>query len=312
MNRDESPSRAALEFLPGPIRGLISLVLLSLNTIVCCAAIFPLALVKLIVPTAGVRRRIDPLLHGIVEGWIAGNCLWIALMRNVKWEIEGVERLRIDGWYLVEANHQSWADVFVLQKVLSGRIPLVKFPLKRRLIWVPLAGLAWWALDYPFMSRYSEEFLRDHPDRRGEDLAAIRKSCEKFRLVPTSVGSFLEGTRFTQEKHAAQGSEYRHLLRPRAGGIALALDAMGEQFEALLDVTIFYPHGAPTLFQFLSGKMERVVVLVRELPVPRELIGGDYANDAESRARVQEWVNGRWSEKDRTLEALRSEWSSRP
>ena len=307
MNPNDPSSRAPLGFLPAPVRGQIALVLLSLNTIVCCAALFPLALVKLIVPTVSVRKRIDPLLHGIVEGWIAGNCLWIALMQNVKWTIEGVERLRIDGWYLVVSNHQSWADVFVLQKVLNRRIPLVKFSLKQRLIWVPLAGLAWWALDFPFMSRYSEEFLRDHPEKHGADLTAIRKACEKFRLVPTSVGSFLEGTRFTPKKNAAQGAHYRHLLRPKAGGIALALDAMGEQFEAIVDITVFYPQGAPTFFEFLSGMIDRVVVLVRELPVPSELIGGDYAADVESRSRVQQWVNELWSEKDRTLEALHRE-----
>lgn len=298
-----------MELLPPSVRGLISLALLSLNTIIHSLALFPLALVKLIVPAASVRRRIDPLLQGIVERWIVWNGVWIALMRNVTWKIEGVERLRRDGWYLVVANHRSWADVFVLQKALNRRIPLVKFPLKRPLIWVPFAGFAWWALDFPFMSRHTEQFLRKHPERRGEDLAAIRKACETFRLVPTTMGNFLEGTRFTPEKQDAQGSEYRHLLRPRAGGIALALDSMGEQFESLLDVTIFYPDGAPTFFEFLSGGMGRVVVLVRELPLPRELIGGDYENDETHRTRVREWVNGLWSEKDRTLELLHRDYS---
>lgn len=226
------------------------------------------------------------------------------LTRNVKWRIEGVEQLRIDGWYLVVANHQSWADVFVLQKALSGRIPPLKFPLKRQLIWVPFAGFVWWALDFPFMSRHSEEFLLEHPERRGEDLDAIRKACEKFRLIPTSLANFLEGTRFTPEKHDQQGSEYRHLLRPRAGGVALALDSMGEQFEALLDVTIFYPGGAPTFFEFLSGRTEQVIVLVKERPIPREVIGCDYTSDSDYRERIHDWVNGLWSEKDQTLEEL--------
>ncbi len=301
-------SKAPLRFLPHPIRGLIAFSLLSLNTVAGSMAILPLALVKLVVPIPAVRKRIDPMLNAIVEWWIEGNGRWISLMQDVEWEVEGVEQLRPDGWYLVVANHQSWADVFVLQKVLNRRIPLVKFTLKRVLIWVPFAGLAWWALDFPFMSRHSEEFLRRNPERRGEDLAAIRKACEKYLLVPTAVGNFLEGTRFTPEKHAARGADYRHLLRPRAGGIALALDSMGEQFEALIDVTIFYPDGAPTFFQFLEGRMKRVVVKIRELPIQPELIGGDYANDPEYQERVRSWVNQLWREKDELLDSLSEEW----
>jgi 1-acyl-sn-glycerol-3-phosphate acyltransferase len=304
VKHDLRSSTAPLRLLPAPVRGLISFVLLSLNTVVFSVAIFPLAVVKLIAPVAGVRRRIDRLLHGIIERWIAGNGVWIALTRNVTWSVEGIDRLRIDGWYLVVANHQSWADIFVLQKVLTRRIPPLKFPLKRRLIWVPFAGFAWWALDFPFMSRHSEEFLRKHPERRGDDLVAIREACEKFCLVPTTLASFIEGTRFTREKHASQQSEYRHLLRPRAGGLALALDSMGEQFEALLDITIFYPDGAPSFLGFLSGRAERVVVQVRERSVPRELTRGDYTLDPEFRERVREWINEIWAEKDQVLESL--------
>ena len=184
-----SESKAPLRFLPHPIRGLIAFSLLSLNTVAGSMAILPLALVKLVVPIPAVRKRIDPMLNAIVEWWIEGNGRWISLMQDVQWEVEGVEQLRPDGWYLVVANHQSWADVFVLQKVLNRRIPLVKFTLKRVLIWVPFAGLAWWALDFPFMSRHSEEFLRRNPERRGEDLAAIRR-----RVRSTSLSRLLSET----------------------------------------------------------------------------------------------------------------------
>ncbi len=291
------------------MRGAISFLLLSLNTIVCVGALVPLALVTMTVPVDGVRRRVDPVLNAVVQAWIAGNALWIALAGRVRWVISGVEGLARQQWYLVEANHQSWVDIFVLQKALGRRIPLLKFFLKRELIWVPLVGLAWWALDFPFMRRHSEEFLRAHPERRGDDLAAIRRACAKFALIPTSVMNFLEGTRFTAAKHLAERSPYRHLLRPKAGGIALALNAMGERFHSLLDVTLFYPGGVPTFFQFLSGKVREVVVRVRELPIPRDLLHGDYSADPEFRARTQKWIHDLWTEKDRELEALRLEAS---
>ncbi len=274
---------------------------LALNTMVSAGILLPLAVVKLVLPFDAVRRRIDPVLNAIAERWIANNAV---LLRGVTWDVAGLDGLARDRWYVVLANHQSWADIFVLQHLLNRRIPLLKFFLKQVLIWVPLIGLAWWALDFPFMKRHSPEFLRDHPEKRGDDLAAIRRACAKFSLIPTAVMTFVEGTRFAKPKHDAQGSTYRHLLLPKAGGLALALDAMGERFHALLDVTIYYPDGAPTFGGFLAGTMRRVVVRVRELPIPADLLGRDYADDPEYRARVRAWIDGLWREKDAMLEDL--------
>ena len=175
----------------------------------------------------------------------------------------------------MNSNHQSWSDIFVLQHLLTRRIPLLKFFLKQELIWVPVMGLAWCALDFPFMRRHSEAYLKQHPEMRGKDQETTRKACEKFALIPTSVMNFLEGTRFTKAKHARQQSPYRHLLKPKAGGIALALNAMGEKFHSILDVTIVYPDGAPNFWQFLCGDLKHVVVHVQTLPVPPHLLGGD-------------------------------------
>ena len=113
--------------------------------------------------------------------------------------MQGVDGLHARGWYLVSSNHQSWVDILVLQRVFHGRIPFLKFFLKRELIWVPVIGLAWWALDFPFMQRGG-----GHGARRG-DLEATREACEKFKRIPTSVINFVEGTRFTPAKQRAAG-----------------------------------------------------------------------------------------------------------
>jgi 1-acyl-sn-glycerol-3-phosphate acyltransferase len=213
---------------------------------------------------------------------------------------------------MVNCNHQSWVDILVLQHLLNRRIPLLKFFLKQQLIWVPVMGLAWWALDFPFMRRHSEEFLKKHPEMRGRDQETTRKACEKFSLVPTSVMNFLEGTRFTAAKHARQQSPYRHLLKPKAGGLALALNAMGDKFQAILDVTIVYPDGVPTFWHFLQGRMRRVVVRARVLPIPLALVHSDYTASAESRAAFQAWVQQLWRDKDAQIDALLLEAGSSP
>jgi 1-acyl-sn-glycerol-3-phosphate acyltransferase len=299
-----------LYFLPAPLRGVLASLMLVLNVLFFGTLILGFSLIKLLLPFKAVRTPVDHVLNAFAKSWIEGNSLWMWLTQRQQWVVRGVDALKGRGWYLVNANHQSWVDIFVLQKVFNRRIPFLKFFLKRELIFVPVIGLVWWALDFPFMKRYSEAFLKKHPEKRGSDLETTRRACERFSLVPTSVINFLEGTRFTQRKHDAQGSPFRFLLKPKAGGIALALNALGEKFQSLVDVTIYYPEGIPSFWDFLCGHVHRVVVLVEELPIPRELLQGDYAADEAFRARVQAWVQQLWQQKDDKLAALRREFSA--
>jgi 1-acyl-sn-glycerol-3-phosphate acyltransferase len=205
---------------------------------------------------------------------------------------------------MVSCNHQSWVDIFVLQHLLNRRIPLLKFFLKRQLLYVPVMGLAWWALDFPFMRRHSEGYLKKHPEQRFDDLRTTRKACEKFALVPTSVMNFAEGTRFTAAKHAAQRSTYRHLLKPKAGALALALNVLGDKFRWFLDVTIVYPGGAPTFWQFLCGNVPSIVVRAQRLAIPPVFATSDYAGDPRARKAVQRWLQELWRGKDVQIATL--------
>jgi len=222
---------------------------------------------------------------------------------RTRWQLDGLASLRTDGNYLVLCNHQSWVDIPVLQKIFNRRIPFLRFFLKSQLIWVPLLGPAWWALDFPFMKRYSKETLAAHPELQGKDMEATRRACEKFRHMPVSVMNFVEGTRFTPAKHDAQSSPFRHLLRPKAGGVAFVLNAMGDALHAILDVTIVYPDSPCTLMDLISGRIRDIRVQVRELPIHDEL-RGEYEGDAVFRERFQAWVNTLWADKDARIERM--------
>ncbi|MEY4138850.1 MAG: hypothetical protein RLZZ371_1032 [Pseudomonadota bacterium] len=282
---------AMLHILPAPLKGAIASTLLLLNILFWVPVVLLGALVKLLLPFKRVRLFMDPLLLRIAEAWIAGNSGWMRLTQPLQWEVSGLQDLSSRQWYLVICNHQSWVDILVLQHVLNRRIPLLKFFLKKQLIWVPVMGLAWWALEFPFMRRHSEAYLQKHPEERGKDAATTRAACEKYALVPTSVMNFVEGTRFTLAKQQRQQSPYKHLLKPKAGGISLALDAMGEKFGAVLDITIAYPDGTPNFWQFLQGRVPRVLVHARTLPVPRLPAGTVGDSSQVWRALCQAWVN---------------------
>jgi 1-acyl-sn-glycerol-3-phosphate acyltransferase len=265
-----------------------------------------LAAVKALLPLARARALLSRALVVIAEQWISVNGLLFAGFTPTRWQIEGLEGLNRDGWYLVLSNHQSWVDIPVLQQTFNRRIPFLKFFLKKQLIWVPVLGLAWWALDFPFMQRHSRQALEQHPEWRGRDRDATRKACERFRESPVSVMNFVEGTRFTPDKHARQASPFRFLLRPRAGGVAFVLETMGDILQAIVDVTIVYPDGQPTMIDLLAGRVRSVRVHIRQLPIPAEFFRGDYEGDAAYRARFQDWLGALWAEKDALVAGLRA------
>jgi 1-acyl-sn-glycerol-3-phosphate acyltransferase len=248
-----------------------------------------------------VRRACDRKLMSIAESWIGANTFMIRNLTRTRIVVESSGPLSYTGHYLVIANHQSWVDIPVLQAVFNRRIPLLRFFLKSQLIWVPLLGLAWWALDFPFMKRYSREKLAKHPELAGRDIATTRRACEKFRGIPISVLNFAEGTRLTHSKREYQQSPYRHLLKPKAGGVAFVLEAMGEALHSILDVTIAYPHGVPTFGDLFANRIPEVRVHVRQREIPADVARGDYQNDPAARERVQAWINAVWAEKDERL-----------
>lgn len=271
-------------------------IVLLLNIAVNFSLLLPVALVKLVLPFKGVRAVADALMNGIAENWISVNCFWMAAVGHTRWQITGAESVKRRGWYLVSSNHQSWVDILVLQKVFNRRIPLLKFFIKHELIYVPIMGLCWWALDFPFMKRKGGASAI-------KDLETARKACEKFKIIPTSVISFAEGTRYTPGKAKQQQTPFRHLLKPKAGGVGMALETMGELFNAVLDVTIVYPHGVPTFVDLMTGKMDEVVVQVRELPVPPHLLVNAQGQPAP-RAALQAWVNELWLAKDAEIDRI--------
>jgi len=297
-------------FLPATVIGCLTSLLLGLNVIYWTSIILLFAVLKFLLPVKPLRRICDWVLLWAAENWISGNSGWMALTQKTTWDVQGLDNLNPRGWYLVISNHQSWADIFVMQHLLNRRIPFMKFFLKSELIWVPIIGLAWWALDFPFMKRHNAEYLKKHPEQRGKDFATTRKACEKFASIPTSVMNYLEGTRFNQTKHNRQESPYRHLLKPKAGGMALALDVLGDKFHSLLNITIVYPDFVPSFWDFLCGRIKRVIVRLEQREVPQDLLHGDYVGNPAFRDAVQLWVQQLWQEKDEKIALLKKEAAS--
>lgn len=295
--------RSILLTMPRVVLGSFSMALLIINTLFWSIFLFPMAGIKLIARSQQMKDRCNAILKEIGLYWIACNNLNLAITKRLRWTICGIDGLEYKGWYLVISNHQTWVDILILQKLFHRKIPFLKFFLKQELIKVPIMGLAWWALEFPFMKRYSSEFLKQNPHLKGKDMDITRKACERFKRMPISVMNFVEGTRFTREKHNKQKSPFKHLLRPKAGGISFVLSAMGDQLTHIVNVTIVYPQGPKTFWEFLCSKECDVVIQVDVIPITKELLG-DYSNDPVFRDYFQDWLNKIWAEKDACIENL--------
>jgi 1-acyl-sn-glycerol-3-phosphate acyltransferase len=295
-------------FLPYPVRGVIVFLFYLVFTFIVFVIFLVFALFKFAVPLKPVRIVCSRILDGLASYcWVFCANQTHRLFGAVEWAIKGTEKIHADKWTLILSNHQSWVDILVLIKVFYRKLPPYKFFIKKELLWIPMMGFCFWALDFPVMKRYSKTFLKKNPHLKGKDLEATRKACEKYKETPVTIMNFPEGTRFNREKHQKQGSPFRHLLRPKAGGTALVMYAMGEHLSRIIDVTIFYPDGTPGLWDYFCGKTKKITVYVQSLEMKPDL-AGNYFADPDFKNRFLHWLNGIWTRKDDLLNHL----SSRP
>lgn len=295
-----------LSSLPDSLKGILSILCYVLNTILLTLPLILISFFKFLIPIHSVVVSLDKILISIASLWISINSFNSNLFCKINWDIRGLEKLTKKEWYLVISNHQSWVDILVLQTLLNRKIPMLKFFLKKELIWVPFLGLAWWALDFPFMKRYSKKQLKENPRLKGKDLVSTKKACKKFKHTPVSIMNFVEGTRFTPHKNKAKNSPFNHLLIPKAGGIAFVMGTMDDYLNKLIDVTIVYPDKIPTFWEYISGKVPHIIVDFQVIPLTNSLTG-DYFNDPEYKNRFHLWLNELWQKKDEKINALKTE-----
>lgn len=290
-----------LNFLPGPLIAIIAFLLYVLAISILGILFFCILLICLIIPIPAWRKKIISKLFNMPSIWSETVRWTMWLTTSTKWTVTGIEQLNKQHSYLLIANHQDFLDILVLQKVLDRHIPQLRYFMKKQLFWMPIVGQACWILGYPFMQRHSKSYLKKHPEKRNQDLETTKKTCERFRNTPITLINYVEGTRFTTEKHHRQQSPFKNLLKPKAGGIAFVLSAIPDQIDTILNTTIIYSTPHNISWTFLQGKMKHITVHVEAITIPKDL-RGDYQNDREFRIRFQNWLNQLWAEKDCLIE----------
>ncbi|ENV33656.1 acyltransferase [Acinetobacter gerneri] len=258
-------------------------------------------------------RKVDETNIQITNSWLSvNNWLIDHVLPHLEWDISIDESLDLNmqGRYLMTCNHQSWVDTTVNQYFGLTRMPLTRFFTKWELIFIPFVGQAFKILGFPMMKRHSKEQIAKNPELKHRDMEEARKACEQLLSQPFTLLNYLEGTRFTQEKHDQQKSPYTNLLKPKAGGLALALNILGDKIDALVDMTIVYPDGVPGYGEFWLGDVSRIAVNLRKIDIPDWVKGGNYEDDAEYREHFQQWVDEIWTEKDQLISRMKQKYQS--
>jgi 1-acyl-sn-glycerol-3-phosphate acyltransferase len=289
------------------LKGLICSLLFAINMIVVSSLTLLGALICYLLPTR--RWRLYALSHAaqIPDLWTALNRVILNISLYKKIVIQGNADLNRKNWYLIISNHQTWLDIPMVCMALNRKVPLVKFFMKKELLWsLPVAGVAAYLLGYPFMKRHTRAEIRKNPKLKNKDLETTHKACQKFLEHPSCVMNFAEGTRYTKTKSAKQKSPYQHLLKPKAAGCAIVTNELKSKLSGIINITINYVADDFNLWHLLCGRVEKIQLCYELLPVTDSLIG-DYYSDREFRASYQRWINERWAEKDQLLGTLKND-----
>lgn len=192
------------------------------------------------------------------------------------------------------ANHQQMADIPFLMMLARSKDRLgdMKWIVKKQIKYVPGVGWGMSFLDCVYVDR---TWTADRK-RIMDTFATLRDE-----RVPVWLMVFPEGTRIQPHKlKAAQkyaqerGFFYpRHVLIPRTKGFAAAVQGLRGHITAVYDVTMGYPGGVPSIWQYIQGFGKEAHLHVRR-----------YSMETlpESTEDLSAWLVARYEEKDELLE----------
>ena len=286
-----------MKFIFENIIGIMSITILVLNTFILSCLLIPLGIIKFFLPITALKVLFTKFIIKVGELWIFTNKIWVKALHNPKWQIIGKENIKSDGWTIATSNHQSFADIFLLQDITNRKMPMLKFFMKYVLIYVPVIGLSWWALDMPFLKRYTKKQLENNPELRGKDVREMKRALKHYALYPVTVFSFAEGTRFTIKKNLHQKSPFKNLLKPKEGGLATALSLVNE-IDSLIDFTIKFDTKKRSFWDYLCGRMNSVKVIIREIKIPAKFLNINLLENKILRSEFKDWLHDIWNEKD--------------
>ena len=230
------------------------------------------------------------MLSSVIEGLIYRHSMHLRMILQticgVSFSGFGLDTLGKDRPFIMVVNHRSHVDILIILAFFYDRIPNVKFFLKQSLMYVPFLGQFCYLMNYIFVRRISPVMARKNPNLINRQRAMIKRQCQELTRCPVTLAVFAEGTRFCEEKKAAQKTIcFANLLSPQPAGLALAIEACAETVDHLLDVTLVYDVGFVSVWLLLSGQVRMVEVHLESYSLTGTKLVGDYVKDRQFRKR---------------------------
>ena len=296
-----------LYFLPWPILLPLNLCLMAFNILLCATPVLAVDCFRLLLPFRWAQVLAERCNYGSYRMFAALNAMAIALTNRIEWDVRGNDFAPVHRSCIIICNHLSWADIVLLCHIYRGRIPTMKFFLKKSLLYIPVLGQACWGLGMPFLNRYSRAQLIRNPALRARDLESTRRACRRLSYAPLALINFVEGTRYTPQKAALANSPYRHLMVPKSPALAIAMGELGHEIEALFNTTLCYRDNARHPFiDLLMGRMKSVYARIERLENTEDLIG-NYLEDKHFKHDFGMRLRELWAQKDTQLDAYLSQ-----
>jgi 1-acyl-sn-glycerol-3-phosphate acyltransferase len=264
------------------LTSFVSFTFIVTNLVIWLPLLLLAALTRAVLPFGFVSKTTEKVVDAIYRLAVNIDAWWISRVLGIELELEDdlqvLAGLAPTESPVVICNHQSWFDIFLLQTLISGRGPILKFLIKVELLWVPVPGWVCLALNFPRLKRKGDA------ESRSKDLRSVESASLRLGTEPGGLLVFPEGTRFSQEKRDRSNSEHQHLLQPKSGGFTVIQRSMPED-TSVLDISIRYNRGDMNCWRCMSGAVDRIFVKVESFQM-RDI------QDAT------EWLNRRWAVKD--------------
>ena len=283
-----------------PIKGIITFLLILLNSIWVILTVTPLGLFRLI-PFKPLQIGILKLNEKLAELWLQINKVIQDVMHGANYRCSGVEKLKKDIWQFTTINHLSWADIFLFLYVTNFKTGVPRIFMKSQLWWLPLTWTANLGLAMPFVVRRSKEAILANPELIKTDKEATKRACKIYKLYPTNVAGFIEGTRIDRAKYENSNSRFKNLMPPKIGGMGYTLEVM-PYIDHLTDITLVYKSEKRSFWAFLCGDLKEASVTINTYKIPEELRGKDYTDNDELRSRLKGFLEEIWEKKDLIIE----------
>lgn len=266
-------------FILKNIVSLISALWVAINLLFNCLLVLPVSIISLLIPLPIVSRTANYIVDRIYRNAVWLDSFWMQDVVGIELVIKGEPNK--DKSPVVICNHQSWFDIPLVQEVITGKGPIIRFLIKREIAWIPIIGWICLLLNFPRLHRSGNR------NAKASDFSIIQKESKNHGNGTGALLIFPEGTRFTGDKKKTQNAPYKNLLKPKAGGLKM-IQKHAAPDSTLIDITIDYHQKDVNIWKCLHGNPKKITITLEHFKL------SDIVD-------VKAWLNNRWMVKDGLL-----------